>query len=276
VPAATARVAETREALLAAGRLVSTSRDMLRLVAAALARDLSSVYQLLLEHQAVSSKRERYDADGASQCVQAQVWKAPGASDPEAQTSEWQCERTPCVCLPPGFVRYGGLLVALANAKDAQEVKGVILSAASPVGSWRWRSDPDVHHFVSLGGMVGFGGGYAFSGAPDAGRVTPRLLVPVGVDYQLGRAALTWSVFFQALDLAGYTRFASQPERSSPRVMESISPGLWLKGLLPGTPLALSVGAAYDLDAGGSVPTAAWRINAGIAIDTPLFILYRN
>lgn len=268
--------AENREALLSARRLLSAARDTLRLVVAALQRDLASVYQLLLEHQAVSSKQGRYDPEGADQCAQAQAWKAPAASAPEARTSEWQCERAPCVCLPPGFVRYGGLLVALANAKDAQEVKAIILAASSPVGSWRWRSDPDVHHFVSLGGMVGLGGGYSFTGSPDAGRVTPRLLVPVGVDYQLGRAALTWSVFVQAIDLAGYTRFINQQERTSPRVMEAISPGVWIKGLVPGTPFALTVGGAYDLDAGGLTPSPAWRLTAGLVIDAPLFILYRN
>lgn len=245
------------------------------MVVAAIARDISTVYQLLLEHQAVSSRADRYSDDVASLCEQADVWKAPAATDPEAGSSEWRCDRKPCICLPSGFARYGGLLMSLADAKSPQEVKAVILASASPVGSWRWRSDPDVHHFVSVGGLVGFGATYSLSG-PYEDHVTPRLLVPVGLDYQLGRAGLTWSAFFQVIDLAGYTHFVGVEDRKAPRVMEAVSPGVWLKGLIPRTPVALSVGAAYDIDAGGVVPGPSWRFSAGVSIDTPLFLLYRN
>ncbi|HZH18166.1 MAG TPA: hypothetical protein VE057_27685 [Archangium sp.] len=269
------QVAENQKALLEARGLLASSRDVLRMVVAAIARDLSTVYQLLLEHQAVSSRTERYGGETANRCVQEQAWNAPSTAEPEARTSEWRCERAPCICLPEGFARYGGLLVSLADAKDAREVKAVVLASASPVGSWRWRSDPDVHRFVSLGGLVGFGGSYSLAG-PREGRVTPRLLVPFGVDYQLGRAGLTWSAFFQVIDLAGYTQFAGVEERKAPRVMEAVSPGLWLKGMIPRTPVSLSVGAAYDLDAGGVTPAPAWRFSAGLSIDTPLFLLYRN
>ncbi len=272
---AAAQVAENQKALLEARGFLASSRDVLRMVVAAIARDLSTVYQLLLEHQAISSKTDRYGDDVAKRCVQEEAWKAPSAADPEARTSEWRCERRPCICLPEGFARYGGLLVSLADAKDAQEVKAVVLASSSPVGSWRWRSDPDVHRFVSLGGLVGFGATWSLSG-PREDRVTPRLMVPVGLDYQFGRAGLTWSAFFQVIDLAGYTQFVGVEERKAPRVMEAVSPGLWLKGMLPRTPVSLSVGAAYDLDAGGVTPAPAWRFSAGISIDTPLFLLYRN
>ncbi|WP_375764786.1 hypothetical protein NR798_24015 [Archangium gephyra] len=270
-----AQVADNQKALLEARGFLASSRDVLRMVVAAIARDLSTVYQLLLQHQAVSIKTERYGGSAADRCVQDEAWKAPSAADPEALTSEWRCERRPCVCLPDGFARYGGLLVSLADAKDAQEVKAVVLASASPVGSWRWRSDPDVHHFVSLGGLVGFGGSYSLAG-PREGRVSPRLLVPFGLDYQIGGAGLTWSAFFQVVDLAGYTQFVGVEERKAPRVMEAVSPGLWIKGMIPKTPVSLSVGAAYDLDAGGVTPAPAWRFSAGLAIDTPLFLLYRN
>ncbi|HYO67736.1 MAG TPA: hypothetical protein VEU33_16800 [Archangium sp.] len=272
---AAAQVAENQKALLEARGFLSSSRDVLRMVVAAIARDLSTVYQLLLEHQAISSKTDRYDDSVANRCVQEEAWKAPSAADPEARTSEWRCERRPCICLPEGFARYGGLLVSLADAKDAQEVKAVVLASASPVGSWRWRSDPDVHHFVSLGGLVGLGGTWSLAG-PRADRVAPRLLVPVGLDYQMGRAGLTWSAFFQIIDLAGYTQFVGVEERKAPRVMEAVSPGLWLKGLIPRTPVSLSVGAAYDLDSGGVTAAPSWRFSAGVSIDTPLFLLYRN
>ncbi|HEX5744798.1 MAG TPA: hypothetical protein VFZ09_01065 [Archangium sp.] len=269
------QVAQNQKALLEARGFLSSSRDVLRMVVAAIARDLSTVYQLLLEHQAISSRTARYDDGVAKRCVQEEAWKAPSAAEPEARTSEWRCERRPCICLPEGFARYGGLLVSLADAKDAQEVKAVVLASASPVGSWRWRSDPDVHRFVSLGGLVGLGGSYSLSG-PRANRVTPRLLVPVGLDYQLGGAGLTWSAFFQVIDLAGYTQFVGVEERKAPRVMEAVSPGLWLKGMIPRTPVSLSLGAAYDLDAGGVTPAPSWRFSAGVSIDTPLFLLYRN
>jgi hypothetical protein len=269
------QVADNQKALLEARGFLSSSRDVLRMVVAAIARDLSTVYQLLLEHQAISSKTDRYNDSVANRCVQEEAWKAPSAADAEARTSEWRCERRPCICLPEGFARYGGLLVSLADAKDAQEVKAVVLASASPVGSWRWRSDPDVHHFVSLGGLVGLGGTYSLAG-PRAGRVTPRLLVPVGLDYQIGGAGLTWSAFFQLIDLAGYTQFVGVEERKAPRVMEAVSPGLWLKGMIPKTPVSLSLGAAYDLDAGGVTPAPSWRFSAGVSIDTPLFLLYRN
>lgn len=269
------QVAENQKALLEARGFLSSSRDVLRMVVAAIARDLSTVYQLLLEHQAISSKTDRYGDNVAKRCVQEAAWKAPSAADPEARTSEWRCERRPCICLPEGFARYGGLLVSLADAKDAQEVKAVVLASSSPVGSWRWRSDPDVHHFVSLGGLVGFGATWSLAG-PREDRVTPRLLVPFGLDYQLGGAGLTWSAFFQVIDLAGYTQFVGVEERKAPRVMEAVSPGLWLKGMIPKTPVSLSLGAAYDLDAGGVTPAPAWRFSAGLSIDTPLFLLYRN
>jgi hypothetical protein len=268
-------VAENQKALLEARGFLASSRDVLRMVVAAIARDLSTVYQLLLEHQAISSKTDRYGDNVAKRCIQEEAWKAPSAADPEAWTSEWRCERRPCICLPEGFARYGGLLVSLADAKDAQEVKAVVLSSASPVGSWRWRSDPNVHHFVSVGGLVGFGGAYSLSG-PREDRVTPRLLVPFGLDYQLGGLGLTWSAFFQVIDLAGYTQFVGVEERKAPRVMEAVSPGLWLKGMIPRTPVSLSLGAAYDVDAGGVTPAPAWRFSAGLSIDTPLFVLYRN
>ncbi|MFL5355745.1 hypothetical protein [Archangium sp.] len=274
-PEAGPQVADNQKALLEARTFLLASRDMLRMVVAAIARDLSTVYQLLLEHQAVASTSSRYSEEDASLCMKEAAWKAPAATDPEAAASKWRCERRPCICLPSDFAKYGGLLVALANAKDAQEVKAVVLASATPVGSWRWRSDADVHHFVSVGGMLGFGAAYSLDG-PRADRVTPRLLVPVGLDYQLGRAGLTWSAFFQVLDLAGYTHFVGVEGRKSPRVMEAVSPGLWLKGLIPSTPVALSVGAAYDIDAGGVTPSPSWRFSAGVSIDTPLFILYRN
>ncbi|WPB82323.1 hypothetical protein KYC5002_24800 [Archangium violaceum] len=269
------QVAANQKALLEARGFLSSSRDVLRMVVAAIARDLSTVYQLLLEHQAISSRTDRYNDSVAMRCVQEEAWKAPAAADPEARTSEWRCERRPCICLPEGFGRYGGLLVSLADAKDAQEVKAVVLASASPVGSWRWRSDPDVHHFVSLGGLVGLGASYSLSG-PRADSVTPRLLVPVGIDYQIGGAGLTWSAFFQIIDLAGYTQFVGVEERKAPRVMEAVSPGLWIKGLIPRTPVSLSVGAAYDLDAGGVTPAPSWRFSAGVSIEAPLFLLYRN
>lgn len=274
-PEAGPQVADNQKALLEARTFLLASRDVLRMVVAAIARDLSTVYQLLLEHQAVASTSSQYSEKDASDCVKEAAWKAPAATDPEAAGSKWRCERRPCICLPSGFAKYGGLLVALANAKDAQEVKAVVLASATPVGSWRWRSDPDVHHFVSLGGMVGFGGAYSLAG-PRADRVTPRLLVPVGLDYQLGGAGLTWSAFFQVIDLAGYTHFVGVEDRKSPRVMEAVSPGLWLRGLIPSTPVALSVGAAYDIDAGGVTPGPSWRFSAGVSIDTPLYLLYRN
>ena len=172
-PGAARQVAENQQALLEARLFLGASRDVLRMVVAAIARDLSTVYQLLLEHQAVSSKAERYGDSIASRCIQAEAWKAPSAADPEARTSEWRCERRPCICLPEGFARYGGLLVALADAKDAQEVKAVVLATASSVGSWRWRSDPDVHHFVSVGGMVGFGGAWSLAGPREDQRHAP-------------------------------------------------------------------------------------------------------
>ena len=275
-PEAAPAAAENQGSLLEARRVLDASRDLVRLVAAALARDLTRVYQLVLAHQALSSKSEHADEASARRCLQAEVWKAPAAADPAAASAEWRCQSTPCVCLPPDFGRYGGLLVSLADARTPEEVKAVVLASASPVGSWRWRSDPGVHHFVSLGGMVGFGGTWYAAGAPTADRFVPRLLVPFGVDYQLGRVGLTWSTFFQVVDLAGYTRFASDDTRSSPRVLEAVSPGLWLKGALPRTPFTFSVGAAYDLDAGGPTPAPAWRLNAGLSIDAPLYILYRN
>jgi len=275
-PASAPAGAENQGTLLEVRRILFASRDMVRMVAAAISRELATVYQLLLEHQAVSSKSARYDSETAKRCVQAEVWKAPSATTPEARDSEWRCQRAPCVCLPADFGRYGGLLVALANAQTANEVKAVILASATPVGSWQWRSDPDVHHVVSLTGMVGFGGSWYASGAPESGRWSSRLLVPFGVDYQIGRAALTWSAFVQVVDLAGYTHFTRIDARSSPRVLEAVSPGVWLKGVLPRTPFAFSVGAAYDLDAGGLTPAPAWRLSAGISIDAPLYILYRN
>ncbi|WNG47329.1 hypothetical protein F0U60_26770 [Archangium minus] len=276
MPNSNLQVEENQKALLEARTVLLASRDVLRMVVAAIARDITTVYQLLLEHQAISSRTSRYGDEAASRCNQAEVWKAPAMTEPEAQASEWRCERRPCICLPDGFTRYGGLLVALADAKDAEEVKAVILASTTPVGSWRWRSDPDVHHFVSLSGMVGFGGAYYLSGAPGGDPFKPRVLVPFGVDYQLGRAGLTWSLFFQAIDLAGYTNFVGMEERKAPRVAEAISPGLWLKGMFPRTPFTLSVSAAYDLDAGGVTPHPAWRVNAGVSIDMPLFLLYRN
>jgi hypothetical protein len=217
---------------------IESSRSILRMATAAIAVDLSGLYQGLLRH---------------------------------AKVGDAECQVQPCLVVAPEVIQYGGLLVALGDAQSPEEVKSVILAAAAPVGSWRMKFDKDAGHSLTLGGLVGFGG------ALRNEEVQPRVQVPLGVDWVLAPDVLFGNVtlFVQVFDLAGYANFSGS-SRSAPRLLEAVSPGVNLKFGLGESPFAIALGGAYDVDAGGKKPRGTARANFALVIDTTLFVLYRD
>ncbi len=216
---------------------VDAARSLSSMVVAVDRRDMTAVFQQVLLHNAT---------DGAS------------------------CAQQPCFAAPRGLLKYGGLLVAIAGAKDADAVKAAVLAASTPAGTWRTKYRWEAQPVVTLGGVLGFGGQTNFAGAP-----APRVLVPLGVDLSLLQwKYLSVGVFLQLLDLAGYSSYVNAGGVIRP--WQALSPGGSLRIGLFGSPVVLLVGGGYDVDTGGPTAAGGGWFRFGIGIDATLFLLHRS
>ncbi|MBI5548801.1 MAG: hypothetical protein HY901_33380 [Deltaproteobacteria bacterium] len=187
------------------------------------------------------------------------------------QTSGNMCARAPCMTLPDQLLRYGGLVVAIVGAQSSDDVKAAVLAAASPAGTWRTKYRSEAAPVVTLGGMLGFGGSTDFKTG-----LTPRVVVPLGIDLSFAQSALFhFGVFAQLLDLAGYSSYVNH-EGGVVRPFQSLSPGLHVRLGLFGAPAMLTAGFGYDADTGAATPGGAAWFRFGLSLDATLFLLYRR
>lgn len=239
---------QLRVALTRARGILAKASELQGLATAALGADLQGVFQALVRH--VGEKE-----------------KCPAGFG--------------CIQLAPGALKWAGLAVTLAQAKDANEVSEALLAAAAPVGSYRLKYRPELRWrpLVSLGGLLAYRLDEVKGDNKRFG--PPALGVPVGID-------LAWpfckhwhaALFVQALDLGNYLDFggAGNP---SPRPLQAVSLGGFVRLGLFGSPATVAVGGAYDLDGGGRTPDngdppeGRWRFTVAVGIDVPLFMLSR-
>lgn len=238
-----------QEALAQVRLQLTRARDIERLVAAGLVLDINSLFQEAARHFGASCRA--------------------GFA---------------CIEVSDSLVRWSGLTVALAQARDPAQVKEVLLSAAAPVGSWRLKYGsasrgawPPV---VTLDGLVGF----RSIGAPGdrAGSYDPGLSASFGVDvaFPLPTKIVHVAAFVQVLDLGAYLDFGGAGHER-PRVLQAVSPGLLLRFGLFNSPFSLAGGLAWDVDAGGrspadgSRPPGRTRWTFLLGLDVPLFVLSR-
>jgi hypothetical protein len=196
--------------------------------------------------------------------------------------------------IPPTVMRYMQMLAELAVAKDPDQAKQVILSAAAPAGSWRGKREPGKVTFA-INGYVGLQGGYEWLGSGDLPRApswTYGLYAPIGFEgtVGLGKRAGSLGLFFSVLDLGALLNFRTEASdakssNSTSTVQtdpapaytfkEVFSPGLFLRYGLGPVPLAFGVGAALtpelrrvtvvDNNTRRDVP--AFHIGAFLALD---------
>lgn len=185
------------------------------------------------------------------------------------------CPQRPCFDVPPALLKSGGLIVSVADAKDAEGVKTAVLAAASPAGTWRTKYEHTAAPVLTLGGVLGFGGRLPFT-KDGAGVTQPRVLVPFGLDLSLFQwQYFNLGAFVQLLDLAGYSSYVGQAGGAI-RPWQCLSPGLSVRIGIAGSPLWLMAGAGYDVDTGGAIPKGAGWFAFGVGIDATLFLLHRS
>jgi len=259
------------------------ARELSDTAAAAVAGDFASVWQTVMRHA-----RPQTDGkpDRARLCPAA-------LSLPESMLTR---ERM-CIDVPNALVRYGGLMVAIATARDSDEVKKAVLAAAEPVGAWRLKYSR--RWMLSIDGMLGVGmnlrcvGGSCEStptsepGVESSGSTTPYwerytstrpVVLPLGIDLNLLYPwnRLSIGLFAQVLDLSGFLQLGGDKPRA-PRLSQALSPGVFARVGLFGSPAVLLAGIAYDVDDGiDEKPRGGWRPAISLGVTTTLFMLKRQ
>jgi len=182
--------------------------------------------------------------------------------------------------LPESVQRYLPLITALTTAQKPEDVTAALEKYAEPVGSWRDKQTG--RRLLTLnafaGGVIGATRSTS-SGGDHSDRLA--LFVPVGFDYNVNRH---FGLFFSAIDLGNLAevRFnqSKNNDTSIPDVhlKEVVSPGLWLRYHVTNAPLDLGVGASLRRQIGTAEAAAdtVWQFGFFVAVDVPLFSLYRG
>jgi hypothetical protein len=201
--------------------------------------------------------------------------------------------------VPAEVVRALTVVVALASAKDREEVKAILKDVTAPVGTYRRKYGAE-SVTISLNGFVGFFVGEELrvnSREPDG---TPRdavshlapwkLSAPVGVDFSLvsgGRCFAFWrpgtcnhvgivATLIDPLALA----VSTENDTLSADWKTLFTPGVYVRFGVLRSPFTIAIGANYqwgrrsDAMCGGErCFDGAFQFGALLSADVPLFVL---
>lgn len=183
------------------------------------------------------------------------------------------------------FIKYGTLISTVASAESSDEVKQALEASVLPIGSYSIKRK--TNWSLSLNSYVGAYWSYANKkDYPPLG-----LSAPIGFNISKGFSATgkggSISLNLQALDLGALVNYylvkgdtASLPNDFSVKLSNVFAPGFNLCYNVPKTPLTVAWGGQYiptlytsdQINSPGElVPTNAWRWQAMILIDIPLF-----
>jgi hypothetical protein len=201
--------------------------------------------------------------------------------------------------LPADVVHALTVVVALASAKDREEVKGILKDVTAPVGTYRRKYGAE-SVMISLNGFVGFFVGEELrvnSRNPDG---TPRdavthmapwkLSAPVGVDFSLvsgGRCFAFWrpgtcnhvgivATLIDPLALA----VSTENDTLSADWKTLFTPGVYVRFGVLRSPFTVAIGANYqwarrsnEMCGGERCFDGAFQFGALLSADVPLFVL---
>jgi hypothetical protein len=194
---------------------------------------------------------------------------------------------------PKWVGRYLPALAELAQAKDANQAKGVLEAIAAPVGSYRAKRGTG-NRLTSINGYVGAQAGWEWLGGgnvPRARSFQAGVFAPVGLETSWGFGdSSSLGVLLSVLDLGAVVSFRTasdtkvQGSGSSTTTVDQkpeiglaqvFSPGIYGLWGIGGTPLVFGVGGALtpelrtvNLQATGTTEKAtAFRVGAFLAID---------
>jgi hypothetical protein len=180
--------------------------------------------------------------------------------------------------LPASVQQYLPLITALTTAQTSDQVTAAFEKYAAPLGSWRdkqtGRRSLTLNAFAggALGAIRSTGGG------SSAGRLA--LFVPVGFDYTFNRH---FGLFFSVADLGNLAEIRFRQGNQDTEVADAhlrdvVSPGVWLRYSVINTPLALGLGGSLrrQTDSAPSTTSTVWQVGVFVAVDVPIFSLYRG
>lgn len=186
--------------------------------------------------------------------------------------------------------KYGLFMSTVAEAQDADEVAKAIEAAVLPAGSSRIKRQ--VKWNISINSYLGgFGGVEVLREDINNNRVgTFGVFAPVGLAISKGlgyggnnkKSVNSISAFFSIIDIGAFASFRIQndvEELPEFQLQNIIAPGGYLAWNIGGTPLTVLAGAQLGpqlrkIEVGGStIESSAWRYQAAITVDIPLFNL---
>ncbi|MCI0707173.1 MAG: hypothetical protein L0Y80_06810 [Ignavibacteriae bacterium] len=186
------------------------------------------------------------------------------------------------------LIRYGSFMVAVAQAKNSQEMQSAIEAASLPAGSYSIKRKSAKN--ISLNAFVGITGGWeqAFKGkrTEDSGNL--GFTAPIGIAYSWGLGTPEVSavtVFVSFIDLGAVVNFRLGDNRTAlpegVTFANLVAPGIYLIYGFEGVPLALGVNVAMSpklrqiTDGDSQILDAnAFRINLSFTVDIPLLNFY--
>lgn len=149
------------------------------------------------------------------------------------------------------LTRHLPLLVAIVEAKNADDIATALDELANPIGSWKSKGDDGAFTF-SLTSHVGFAGGlewrhgqygFVYEHGNHAYAQAPTLAAPIGLEFAWGRKSWLnpFAIFVPFVDPAAFLEYdASQGGKlPSARLLTALAPGLGLRFGIDGTPFSL-------------------------------------
>ncbi|GEM_PF-6426312 len=207
--------------------------------------------------------------------------------------------------VPIELIRITTFITDVTNAKDKEELQGVLDAAILPVGSYRMKRQPHSKS-IFLQGFAGFTGGYELpsqDGAnADFSGIQGGLFLPVGFEYVKANLRGGYSgMFISIVDLGAVGKFSLDNEiamgnntmtaEMPPLTFSNVlSPGLFYTNGLSNVPITWGMGARYSPELrsiettdqnGDPVGTpnlvGGFQFNVFLAVDIPLFrVFYKN
>ncbi len=189
--------------------------------------------------------------------------------------------------------RLTGFIVAVISEKDPERLAQTLDSLADPVGGWRSKSKKGMVS-VSLAAFPGFAGGMEWrTGQYGVVRenfkrtyvAAPTLVMPVGLDIVAGNSCgwpAPFGVFISAIDPAAFLQYdaSKQGRVPAPKLTTVLSPGLWLRLGIGGTPFSINPYVVFRpglraWNAGVSTPAAdAMQLGLSLSVDVTLLSFY--
>ncbi len=185
------------------------------------------------------------------------------------------------------LLRYGAFIAAVAEAKNSDEVKNAIESAALPVGSYSIKRNSTSS--IALNSFVGIYGAFESvkQGQDDKHGANLSLIAPIGIGCSWGlgnQGSLELNLGILDLGAVASLRFADDTTKTLPAFkLENIfAPSFSVSYGFPGSPILIAGTLQYGpqlrsiSSSGTELETSTWRLGVALAVDLPLLSLYAN